>query len=796
MTDSIPIERSSTSFQDHHHSHESSLQFSSSLSSSSSSPMPSSSSIPIPLSSSSSSLSNQSTKTKQLSNHNHNQQPQKHSQKKKKQNNNQPRTILTEEQYTQLLSSIITRDYYPTLPSLQRDTIVSECRANGDIYGAVKARRQYRNYVKKELERLNRDERLEEEAVVQAVVMEGNNNISDTTNTNTTITNINNSSSSKSNKVVHRNIGIRNKPRPLHRETITGFHERVTSEDNEEFQRTMMEEQSKHMERMKDIYDLTLVDGCGGSGVSVVSMMNKKKDMEKKDMTGIISGDMAMIGEMEFASDEFTASAIYAKMGGSKIMSQQNHLMLPQSSSSLSSSLILNDDDNTNSNNHINIKSSHNNNNSAKAERTTPYDRNSLFFVPDHHQTPVDDDQDNCYHCENGNNTNDGRDSSVINTATANITIPTSSLSSSSTTKPTTSAMMMPPPPKRPKRNVDDNNQQPLTTSTSSSNSAATSIIKFQQRRDNHGHLINIPRHKLVEYIRKPNDNDRAVKRIVPSATRFPGRIESSLLSSSLSSTTIRNRHSNDGILSTCDTDDDGNVTSTTNDTTTDLDETSLRSLEVERRKRKEYVIKDCQRYVSMTSPSIKVKCNNTHEKQKGKRTSSSSSSHRRRRRNHSSSSSIISSSSSISSMASLSSKMSTKTSSSLSSLSTIADLSPAARRLLHSVLPEGIPMGWSSGNNNNSGSISLSTRSRSVSSKSRSRSKTRSKSLSTTSTTNISARSGSALGSALRASYCGVSVNNGGGIMDGLKGGIITTTNKSTPKKQRQRSVDSTTAK
>merc|ERR1712238_471231 len=165
---------------------------------------------------------------------------------------------------------------------------------------------------------------------------------------------------------------------------------------------------------------------------------------------------------------------------------------------------------------------------------------------------------------------------------------------------------------------------------------------------------------------------------------------------------------------------------------------------------------------------------------------------HRRRCRNHSSSSSIISSSSSISSIASLSSKMSSKTSS--SSLSTIADLSPAARRLLHSVLPEGIPMGWSSGNNNNNGSISLSTRSRSVSSKSRS--KTRSKSLSTTSTTNISARSGSALGSALRASYCGVSVNNGGGIMDGLKGGIITTTNKSTPKKQRQRSVDSTTAK
>ena len=133
---------------------------------------------------------------------------------------------------------------------------------------------------------------------------------------------------------------------------------------------------------------------------------------------------MAMIGEMEFASDEFTASAIYTKMGGSKIMSQQNHLILPQSSSSLSSSLILNDNDNTNSNNHNNnnndnnIKFSHNNNNSAKAERTTPYDRNSLFFVPDHHQTPVDDDQDNCYHCENGNNTNNGRDSSVINTAT------------------------------------------------------------------------------------------------------------------------------------------------------------------------------------------------------------------------------------------------------------------------------------------------------------------------------------------------------------------------------------------
>ena len=129
---------------------------------------------------------------------------------------------------------------------------------------------------------MDRDERLEEEAVVQGVVMEGNNNISDTTNTttNTTNTNINNSSSSKCNKVVHRNIGIRNKPLPLHRETITGFHERVTSEDNEAFQRTMMEEQSKNLERMKDIYDLTLVDGCGGSGVSVVSIMNKKEYRE------------------------------------------------------------------------------------------------------------------------------------------------------------------------------------------------------------------------------------------------------------------------------------------------------------------------------------------------------------------------------------------------------------------------------------------------------------------------------------------------------------------------------------
>jgi protein DGCR14 len=132
----------------------------------------------------------------------------------------QPRHVLSEEDYTDTLSSIITRDYYPAIPSLQRDMAVLERRKDGDFAGAVEIRRAARKLALHE-EELTRIEQEEEDLALK---------------------------------------GIRQTPRPLHRESIDGFHARVTSEDNEDFERQMRTETRKHRERMQLIYNASGVD--------------------------------------------------------------------------------------------------------------------------------------------------------------------------------------------------------------------------------------------------------------------------------------------------------------------------------------------------------------------------------------------------------------------------------------------------------------------------------------------------------------------------------------------------------
>lgn len=137
----------------------------------------------------------------------------------------QPRSILEEEEYESTLSHIVTRDYFPSLPSLRRDAEILDARSRGDMAGAVSARRRARA-----MELLEEKERMEDvEEEERAMVVAANNTIN------------NNCGESMD------GVGLRVRPRQLKHESITGFHARVTSEDNAEFE-SNKERESKERE--------------------------------------------------------------------------------------------------------------------------------------------------------------------------------------------------------------------------------------------------------------------------------------------------------------------------------------------------------------------------------------------------------------------------------------------------------------------------------------------------------------------------------------------------------------------
>ncbi len=142
----------------------------------------------------------------------------------------QPRSILTEEEYTDTLTHIVTRDYFPALPNLRRDNAILEARSRGDIAAAVAVRRAARKEeTKRETEwRANIQE--EEEL---------------TTTVTTALTNYDGG---------NRQINIRKRPRQLKHETVTGFHARVTSEDNAEFEINQEREQRELQVKLGLVY--------------------------------------------------------------------------------------------------------------------------------------------------------------------------------------------------------------------------------------------------------------------------------------------------------------------------------------------------------------------------------------------------------------------------------------------------------------------------------------------------------------------------------------------------------------
>ena len=119
------------------------------------------------------------------------------------------RQILSEEIYTSTLQSIITRDYFPAIPSLQRDTAILAARAEGDTAKAVAIRRAARL--------LDKQRQLEF----------GNDNCEDSDIHPTT---------------------------KLLKQTVDGFHKCATSEDNEEFEQNQADELFKHRSWIQNIF--------------------------------------------------------------------------------------------------------------------------------------------------------------------------------------------------------------------------------------------------------------------------------------------------------------------------------------------------------------------------------------------------------------------------------------------------------------------------------------------------------------------------------------------------------------
>jgi hypothetical protein len=370
--------------------------------------------------------------------------------------NKQPRQILREEDYQQTLSKIVQRDYYPALPSLHRDLAVLERRAEGDVAGAVAVRRAYRRVAEEE-EKAAEMERQEDE---RAHSLSG---------------------------------GTRKRPRPLERESVTGFHDRATSEDNEEFDRVTRKEEGERVDRMRALYNARL--GKGGL-------------LQLKDGS---------------------AHAASATASRSKVLGAETPL-LPASDQY-----------------------------DAQVERVVDAmaksaDTNSLFFVPGHHS-------DEGLHEEG----NDGKTNSVpmLEGAAGN-----------------SSSLMLPPPPRNTSRG-DGYSSITLVKEHAGSTVAAKSNPKMD----------------LVEFMPKPRSdvNDvgiRAVPTINAAMTRFSHQGESHLPPAS----GRRNASANSIIVASSY----HSVASSDTDATTDLDATPI-SLAGERAARADVLARERESYVAMT---------------------------------------------------------------------------------------------------------------------------------------------------------------------------------------------------
>ena len=369
----------------------------------------------------------------------------------------QPRQILKEEEYQQTLSRIVQRDYFPAVPSLHRDLAVLKKRAVGDVAGAVAVRRAYRRVAEEE-EKSTEAEREEDE---RAQTMSG---------------------------------GTRKRPRPLERESVTGFHDRATSEDNEEFHRVTRKEESERVDRMRALHGAKLGEGA---------MLQLQNGTAARRNTG--DGDTS------------------ATRTRNKVLGADTPLLPASEQFDAPVTRVVDA--------------------TAKSADTNP-----LFFVPGHHSVEAG--------CERA-------DTSTEKRRACNVPLLEGDKGNSS------SSLMLPPPPRK-----KGNDGSTGTAHTRTGN----------------------PKMDLVEYIAKPRSdvNDvgrRAVPTINATMTRFPHQGESRLPPAS---------SRKDGHVSRVMVNSSNHSTASSDTDTTDLDATPM-SLAGERAARADALARERESYVAMT---------------------------------------------------------------------------------------------------------------------------------------------------------------------------------------------------
>jgi len=201
------------------------------------------------------------------------------SKNRNQQDKTQPRSILTEDEYTDTLTHIVTRDYFPAIHSLRRDDAILKARSRGDIASAVTVRRQFR---KDESEREREwQENVKEEGEATA------------------------SMAALTNHYGSKPINIRKRPRPIKHESVTGFHARVTSEDNAEFEMNQERERKDLEVKMSLVYSAN-ANKTGRLKIETALCKQAGEDAGNDEKTD--NHDSLLSDHFGLASDKFNAS--------------------------------------------------------------------------------------------------------------------------------------------------------------------------------------------------------------------------------------------------------------------------------------------------------------------------------------------------------------------------------------------------------------------------------------------------------------------------------------------------------
>lgn len=145
----------------------------------------------------------------------------------------QPRKLLPEAAYTKALSSVVQREYFPDLPKLEHQLALLERRSEGDVPGAVEVRRATRRLLEEEENRIVDEQDLTQNAV-------------------------------------------RRTARPLHQESVTGFHTRVTNEEVDKFDATQKKEIQAQRRKMEG---LLLPHNSRGQALRLASSSTSGNDL-------------------------------------------------------------------------------------------------------------------------------------------------------------------------------------------------------------------------------------------------------------------------------------------------------------------------------------------------------------------------------------------------------------------------------------------------------------------------------------------------------------------------------------